>query len=97
MQEKRDDAEVLPLEAGGARLVRVYGQDPWRPYRRAAFRPGGRQLAHHRVGGLLLLRKPRSLPASDAVCRYQVDDTGAVRLTRAFGQAVGGSARRYDF
>ena len=26
-----------------------------------------------------------------------MDDTGAVRLTRAFGQAVGGSARRYDF
>ena len=28
MQENGMMLEVLPLEAGGARLVRVYGQDP---------------------------------------------------------------------
>ena len=89
--------EVLPLEAGGARLVRVYGQDPCVVLPGSVPAPAGGSWPITELGDYCFSEKPRSLPASDAVCRYQVDDTGAVRLTRAFGQAVGGSARRYDF
>ena len=97
MQENGMMLEVLPLEAGGARLVRVYGQDPCVVLPGSVPAPAGGSWPITELGDYCFSEKPRSLPASDAVCRYQVDDTGAVRLTRAFGQAVGGSARRYDF
>ena len=97
MQENGLMLEVLPLEAGGARLVRVYGQDPCVVLPGSVPAPAGGSWPITELGDYCFSEKPRSLPASDAVCRYQVDDTGAVRLTRAFGQAVGGSARRYDF
>lgn len=42
-------------------------------------------------------RKPRSLPAADKTCRYEAAPDGTARLTRAFGQTVGGTCRRYDF
>ena len=97
MQENGMMLEVLPLEAGGARLVRVYGQDPCVVLPGSVPAPAGGSWPITELGDYCFSEKPRSLPASDAVCRYQVDDTGAVRLTRAFGQVVGGSARRYDF
>ena len=90
--------DILPLSADTARLVRVYGTGPLRRTAGQRCRPR-REAAWPitELGDYCFSEKPRSLPTSDAVCRYQVDDTGAVRLTRAFGQAVGGSARRYDF
>ena len=94
MQENGMMLEVLPLEAGGARLVRVYGQDPCVVLPGSVPAPAGGSWPITELGDYCFSEKPRSLPASDAVCRYQVDDTGAVRLTRAFGQAVGGSACR---
>ena len=97
VQENGMMLEVLPLEAGGARLVRVYGQDPCVVLPGSVPAPAGGSWPITELGDYCFSEKPRSLPTSDAVCRYQVDDTGAVRLTRAFGQAVGGSARRYDF
>ncbi|MGY6225687.1 leucine-rich repeat protein, partial [Faecalibacterium duncaniae] len=97
VQENGMMLEVLPLEAGGARLVRVYGQDPCVVLPGSVPAPAGGSWPITELGDYCFSEKPRSLPASDAVCRYQVDETGAVRLTRAFGQAVGGSARRYDF
>ena len=97
VQENGMMLEVLPLEAGGARLVRVYGQDPCVVLPGSVPAPAGGSWPITELGDYCFSEKPRSLPASDAVCRYQVDDTGAVRLTWAFGQAVGGSARRYDF
>ena len=97
VQENGMMLEVLPLEAGGARLVRVYGQDPCVVLPGSVPAPAGGSWPITELGDYCFSEKPRSLPASDAVCCYQVDDTGAVRLTRAFGQAVGGSARRYDF
>ena len=97
MQENGMMLEVLPLEAGGARLVRVYGQDPCVVLPGSVPAPAGGSWPITELGDYCFSEKPRSLPASDTVCRYQVDDTGAVRLTWAFGQAVGGSARRYDF
>lgn len=97
VQENGMMLEVLPLEAGGARLVRVYGQDPCVVLPGSVPAPAGGSWPITELGDYCFSEKPRSLPASDAVCRYQVDDTGAVRLTRAFGQVVGGSARRYDF
>lgn len=67
---------------------------------RAARHPastGGRQLCCYRTGRLLLSEKPRSLPAADKTCRYEAAPDGTARLTRAFGQTVGGTCRRYDF
>ena len=85
MQENGMMLEVLPLEAGGARLVRVYGQDPCVVLPGSVPAPAGGSWPITELGDYCFSEKPRSLPASDAVCRYQVDDTGAVRLTRAFG------------
>ena len=86
--------DILPLSAQTARLVRVYGQDPCVVLPGSVPAPAGGSWPITELGDYCFSEKPRSLPASDAVCRYQVDDTGAVRLTRAFGQAVGGSAPR---
>lgn len=94
---KRDDAGGSA--AGSRRCAAGAGVRPG-PLRRTAGQrpaPAGGSWPITELGDYCFSEKPRSLPASDAVCRYQVDDTGAVRLTRAFGQAVGGSARRYDF
>ena len=86
MQENGMMLEVLPLEAGGARLVRVYGQDPCVVLPGSVPAPAGGSWPITELGDYCFSEKPRSLPASDAVCRYQVDDTGAVRLTRASGR-----------
>ena len=97
MQENGMMLEVLPLEAGGARLVRVYGTAPCVALPGTLPAPEGGSLALTELGDYCFSEKPRSLPAPDALCRYAVGADGAVRLTRAFGQAVGGACRRYDF
>ena len=97
VQENGMMLEVLPLEAGGARLVRVYGTDPCVTLPDAVPAPEGGSWALTELGDYCFSEKPRSLPGVDKTCRYAVDSTGTPRLTRAFGQSVGGSARRYDF
>ena len=96
LQENGMTLEVLPLEAGGARLVRVYGPRPCIVLPGSVPAPAGGSWPITELGDYCFSEKPRSLPAPDATCRYQVDDTGAVRLILAFGQAVGGGASRYD-
>ena len=90
--------DILPLPAGGARLVRVYGTDPCAALPAAVPAPDGTSWPVTELGDYCFSEKPRSLPAPDAICRYEVDGTGAPQLIRAFGQAVGRpGTRRYDF
>ena len=90
--------DLLPLSADAARLVRVYGTAPCVVLPGTLPAPAGGSLALTELGDYCFSEKPRSLPAPDALCRYAVGADGTVRLTRAFGQAVGQKpARRYDF
>ena len=90
--------DILPLSADTARLVRVYGTAPCVVLPGSVPAPEGGSLALTELGDYCFSEKPRSLPAPDALCRYAVSADGTVRLTRAFGQAVGQKpARRYDF
>ena len=90
--------DILPLSADTARLVRVYGTAPCVALPGSVPAPEGGSLALTELGDYCFSEKPRSLPAPDALCRCAVGADGAVRLTRAFGLAVGQKpARRYDF
>ena len=90
--------DILPLSAQTARLVRVYGTAPCVALPGSVPAPEGGSLALTELGDYCFSEKPRSLPAPDALCRCAVGADGAVRLTRAFGLAVGQKpARRYDF
>ena len=90
--------DILPLSADTARLVRVYGTEPCIALPGTLPAPEGGSFAVTELGDYCFSEKPRSLPAPDALCRYAVGADGTVRLTRAFGQAVGQKpARRYDF
>ena len=89
--------DILPLSADTARLVRVYGTEPCIALPGTLPAPAGGSFAVTELGGYCFSETPRSLPAPDATCRYEVAPDGTVRLTRAFGQAVGGTCRRYDF
>ena len=90
--------DILPLSAQTARLVRVYGTAPCVALPGTLPAPEGGSFALTELGDYCFSEKPRSLPAADALCRYAVSADGTVRLTRAFGQAVGQKpARRYDF
>ena len=90
--------DILPLSADTARLVRVYGTAPCVALPGTLPAPAGGSLALTELGDYCFSEKPRSLPAADALCRYAVSADGTVRLTRAFGQAMGQKpARRYDF
>ena len=90
--------DILPLSAQTARLVRVYGTAPCVALPGTLPAPAGGSLALTELGDYCFSEKPRSLPAADALCRYAVSADGTVRLTRAFGQAMGQKpARRYDF
>ena len=96
-QASRLTLDLLP-QAGGARLVRVYGTDPCVVLPGSVPAPEGGAWPLTELGDYCFSEKPRSLPGADEICRYEVDSTGTVRLTRAFGQAVGQrSAHRYDF
>jgi len=89
--------DILPLGSGNARLVRVYGTEPCISLSSVLPAPDGGRFTVTELGDYCFSEKPRSLPAPDAICRYEVDSTGTARLTRAFGQNVGGGSRRYDF
>ena len=89
--------DILPLSADTARLVRVYGTAPCVVLPSALPAPQGGSFAVTELGDYCFSEKPRSLPTPDKTCRYAVDAGGCARLTRAFGQAVDGTCRRYDF
>ena len=88
--------DILPLSAQTARLVRVYGTEPCLALPGTLPAPKGGRFAVTELGDYCFSEKPRSLPATDALCRYEVAPDGTVRLTRAFGQKLGGSSGRYD-
>ena len=59
--------------------------------------PAGGSFALTELGDYCFSESPAAACA-DALCRYAVSADGTVRLTRAFGQAMGQKpARRYDF
>ena len=89
--------DILPLSADTARLVRVYGTEPCIALPGTLPAPAGGSFAVTELGGYCFSETPRSLPAPDATCRYEVAPDGTVRLACAFGQNVGSTARRYDF
>ena len=89
--------DILPLSADTARLVRVYGTEPCIALPGTLPAPEGGSFAVTELGDYCFSEKPRSLPAADKTCRYEAAPDGTARLTRAFGQAVGGTCRRYDF
>ena len=89
--------DILPLSADTARLVRVYGTEPCIALPGTLPAPAGGSFAVTELGGYCFSETPRSLPAPDATCRYEVAPDGTVRLARAFGQSVGSTACRYDF
>ena len=89
--------DILPLSADTARLVRVYGTAPCVVLPAVLPAPEGGSFAVTELGGYCFSEKPRSLPAADKTCRYTVEPDGTAQLTQAFGQAVGGACRRYDF
>ena len=97
VSESKLTLDILPLSADTARLVRVYGTAPCVVLPAVLPAPEGGSFAVTELGGYCFSEKPRSLPASDKTCRYTVEPDGTVQLTRAFGQAVGGACRRYDF
>ena len=88
--------DLLPLSADTARLVRVYGTEPCLALPGTLPAPKGGRFAVTELGDYCFSEKPRSLPATDALCRYEVAPDGTVRLTRAFGQKLDGSSGRYD-
>ena len=88
--------DLLPLSADTARLVRVYGTEPCLALPGTLPAPEGGRFAVTELGDYCFSEKPRSLPAADAFCRYEVAPDGTARLTRAFGQKLGGGSGRYD-
>ena len=89
--------DILPFSADTARLVRVYGTEPCLALPGTLPAPEGGSFAVTELGDYCFSEKPRSLPGADKTCRYEITPDGTARLTRAFGQSVGGTARRYDF
>lgn len=89
--------DILPLSADTARLVRVYGTEPCVVLPGTLPAPEGGSFAVTELGDYCFSEKPRSLPGADKTCRYEIAPDGTARLTRAFGQSVGGTVRRYDF
>ena len=88
--------DILPLTADTARLVRVYGTSPCVELPAALPAPEGGSFGLTQLGDYCFSEKPRALPAPEALCRYEVSETGTVRLIRAYGQTMGGGGRRYD-
>ena len=95
MQENGMMLEVLPLEAGGARLVRVYGQDPCVVLPGSVPAPAGGSWPITELGDYCFSEKPRSLPGADALCRYEVSPDGTCTLVQAFGRNLTGRHGRY--
>ncbi len=88
--------DILPLSADTAGWCGCTAQSRVSRCPRTAS-TGGRQLCCYRTGRLLLFRKAAQPAAADKTCRYEAAPDGTARLTRAFGQTVGGTCRRYDF
>ena len=88
--------DLLPLSADTARLVRVYGTEPCLALPGTLPAPEGGSFAVTELGDYCFSEKPRGLPAADELCRYEVAPDGTARLTRAFGQKLGGGSGRYD-
>ena len=98
VSESKLTLDILPLSADTARLVRVYGTEPCLVLPGTLPAPEGGSFSITELGDYCFSEKPRSLPGADKTCRYEVTPNGTARLTRAFGQSIGGSAaRRYDF
>ena len=97
VSESKLTLDILPFTADTARLVRVYGTEPCITLPSALPSPEGGSFSVTELGDYCFSEKPRSLPAPDKLCRYEVAADGTARLTRAFGQNMGGSSRRYDF
>ena len=97
VSESKLTLDLLPLTADTTRLVRVYGTEPCVALPGTLPAPQGGSYAVTELGDYCFSEKPRSLPAPDKTCRYEVAADGTARLTRAFGQSVGGGSRRYDF
>ena len=96
VQENGMMLEVLPLEAGGARLVRVYGTAPCVALPGTLPAPEGGSLALTELGDYCFSEKPRGLPGPEKICRYERAEDGKLCLTRAFGRDVSGK-ERYSF
>lgn len=96
-QASRMTLDILPLAAGRARLVRVYGLEPCIALPGTLPAPQGGELAVTELGDYCFSEKPRSLPSPEQLCRYEVDENGTPHLIRAFGQAAGErKLHRYD-
>ncbi len=91
--------EILPLQQGGCRLVRVYGEQPCINIPDAVPAPtDGTRLEITELGDYCFSQSPRALPAPDKTCRYaitQTDNDFDVRPVCIFGRLLG-SACRYD-
>ena len=68
--------DLLPLSADTARLVRVYGTEPCLALPGTLPAPEGGRFAVTELGDYCFSEKPRSLPAADAFCRYEVAPDG---------------------
>lgn len=92
--------DYLPL-SGGARLVRVYGEQPCitLPEALPAAQSGTPALPLTELGGYCFSETLRDPPPASALCRCTVQPDGALRLTRVFGHALPGEAGRgrYSF
>ena len=89
--------DILPLEAGGARVVRVYGTEPCITLPGSLPALDGGSIAVTELGDYCFSERPRALPGTGQLCRYAVDRTGAARLESAFGQSRSEeAAHRYD-
>lgn len=93
--------DYLPLAGGGARLVRVYGEQPCivLPEELPAPQAGGGALPLTELGGYCFSDTQRDPPPSGALCRCLTGPGGAAQLVRAFGRRVGeaGGRGRYSF
>ena len=87
--------DILPLDGGNARLVRVYGESPCVVLPGRLPSPDGGSLAVTELGDYCFSENPRSMPLPAQLCRYAVDKEGVPKLLCAFGQRMDRGCR-YD-
>ena len=88
--------DIIPLQKNTARLTRVYGDAPCAALPASVPGPEGGVLAITELGDYCFSEKPRSLPGTDALCRYEVSPDGTCTLVQAFGRDLTGRHGRYD-
>ena len=88
--------DIIPLQKNTARLTRVYGDAPCAALPASVPGPEGGVLAITELGDYCFSEKPRSLPGTDALCRYEVSPDGTCTLVQAFGRNLTGRHGRYD-